>query len=277
MTDACAVRDGVLFHAKALTTPFDLTKCFLDVLGRLSQEIYGEESLPRLLAETDHIRYSTTQGTNSVVERKGPMLGLILARGNVLLAQGRPGEVQELLKPVLIDAGVGGRVRWQVELLVLDAIAKADSGDEAAAIRQIGRALSLSSRTGMIRTYVDEGPAAKRLLLKAHASWAENPSHMRLGVPSVHLEVVLDAFGRDGLFRGDEAVLEIATGDRPDLSDRERDVLKAVFVGQSNKQIARELGVAESTVAWHLRNIYSKLNVTRRTEAVAAALAHSLF
>ncbi|MCE9648475.1 MAG: LuxR C-terminal-related transcriptional regulator [Parvibaculum sp.] len=201
----------------------------------------------------------------------------VLARGGLLLAQGRPEEVQELLKPVLIDAGVCGRVRWQIELLVLDAIAKADSGDEPAAIRQIGRALSLSSRTGMIRTYVDEGPAAKRLLLKAHASWAENPSHMRLGVPSVHLELVLDAFGRDGLFRGDAAVLEIATGERPDLSDRERDVLKAVFVGQSNKQIARELGVAESTVAWHLRNIYSKLNVTRRTEAVAAALAHSLF
>jgi N-methylhydantoinase A len=81
LTDACAVRDGALFHAKALTTPFDLTKCFLDVLGKLSTEVYGEENLHRLLAETDYIRYSTTQGTNAVVERKGPRLGLILAKG----------------------------------------------------------------------------------------------------------------------------------------------------------------------------------------------------
>jgi N-methylhydantoinase A/oxoprolinase/acetone carboxylase beta subunit len=107
LTDACAVRDGALFHAKALTTPFDLTKCFLDVLSRLSQEIYGEESLPRLLAETDHIRYSTTQGTNSVVERKGPMLGLILARGmDVTSMNPTPDEKS------LFDALVGERVQF---------------------------------------------------------------------------------------------------------------------------------------------------------------------
>jgi N-methylhydantoinase A/oxoprolinase/acetone carboxylase beta subunit len=107
LTDACAVRDGALFHAKALTTPFDLTKCFIDVLGRLSQEIYGEESLPRLLAETDHIRYSTTQGTNSVVERKGPMLGLILARGMEVSSMSPTPDEKSLF-----DALVGERVQF---------------------------------------------------------------------------------------------------------------------------------------------------------------------
>lgn len=106
LTDACAVRDGALFHAKALTTPFDLTKCFLDVLGQLSREIYGEESLPRLLAETDHIRYSTTQGTNSVVERKGPMLGLVLARGMDVTAMSPTPDERSLF-----DALVGERVQ----------------------------------------------------------------------------------------------------------------------------------------------------------------------
>ncbi|MDD3765029.1 MAG: hydantoinase/oxoprolinase family protein [Nevskiales bacterium] len=81
LTDACAVHGGALYHAKALTTPYDLTKCFLDVLTRLSGEIYGGEDLVRLLSESEHIRYSTTQGTNAVVERKGPMLGLLLSRG----------------------------------------------------------------------------------------------------------------------------------------------------------------------------------------------------
>lgn len=83
LTDAIAVRDGTFYRAKALTTPHDLSKCFIDSIAALSREIYGSESLQRLLAETQIIRYSTTQGTNALVQArdKGPRLGLLLAAG----------------------------------------------------------------------------------------------------------------------------------------------------------------------------------------------------
>lgn len=80
-TDVC-IRDGRrIVHAKTPTTPHDLTQCFVSSLRRASQELYGDEDLGRLLRETDYLRYSTTAGTNAVVERKGVPVGLIVERG----------------------------------------------------------------------------------------------------------------------------------------------------------------------------------------------------
>lgn len=73
-TDVC-VRDGErVVHAKSPTTPHDLTQCFVGVLTRVSRELYGEEDLSRFIRDIDYIRYSTTSGTNAVVERKGTPL-----------------------------------------------------------------------------------------------------------------------------------------------------------------------------------------------------------
>ena len=53
-----------------------------------------------------------------------------------------------------------------------------------------------------------------------------------------------------------------------DLSKRERDVVELLLQGKSNKQIAITLGIAETTVEFHLRNVYAKLQVRSRTEAI---------
>jgi DNA-binding NarL/FixJ family response regulator len=55
------------------------------------------------------------------------------------------------------------------------------------------------------------------------------------------------------------------------LSDRELTILKALAGGQSNKQIAQQLWLAEQTVKFHLTNIYRKLGVSSRTEALRCA------
>lgn len=52
------------------------------------------------------------------------------------------------------------------------------------------------------------------------------------------------------------------------FSEREKEVIKILLEGKSNKQIALTLGISESTVEYHLRNIYRKLQVNSRTEAV---------
>lgn len=81
-TDVCVRDDGEqVFHAKSATTPHDLTQCFVDGLSRASEKIYGEADLPRLLRETDYLRYSTTAGTNAVVERRGTPAALIVEKG----------------------------------------------------------------------------------------------------------------------------------------------------------------------------------------------------
>ena len=58
-------------------------------------------------------------------------------------------------------------------------------------------------------------------------------------------------------------------GSAPDLSQREVEVLEKLARGLPNAEIAAELTVSENTVRFHLKNIYEKLNVTNRTEAVA--------
>ena len=52
------------------------------------------------------------------------------------------------------------------------------------------------------------------------------------------------------------------------LSNRERDVVKLVLEGKSNKQIASSLHITENTVEFHLKNIYSKYQVSSRTELI---------
>jgi DNA-binding NarL/FixJ family response regulator len=58
-----------------------------------------------------------------------------------------------------------------------------------------------------------------------------------------------------------------AERDRPELSERERQVLRCVAQGKPNKLIARELGISEKTVKTHLTHIFQQIGVTDRTQA----------
>ncbi|MFS8037929.1 hydantoinase/oxoprolinase family protein [Xanthobacter sp. AM11] len=78
LTDICILSDDQVRKTKVLTTPYDLSKCFFEGLTKASGVLYGAPDVKRLLEEVDLIRYSTTQGTNAICERKGPRLGLIL-------------------------------------------------------------------------------------------------------------------------------------------------------------------------------------------------------
>ncbi len=61
-----------------------------------------------------------------------------------------------------------------------------------------------------------------------------------------------------------------------ELSLREREVLQHLAKGLSNKEIARALSVSENTVKTHLANVYAKLGVGRRVEALKAARERGL-
>ena len=58
------------------------------------------------------------------------------------------------------------------------------------------------------------------------------------------------------------------------LSDREQEVLRLVAAGKANKNIARELGIAERTVKAHLTNVFQRIGVTDRTQAALWARDH---
>ncbi len=112
LTDICIFADGKVEKTKVLTTPYDLSRCFFEGIQKASRVLYGSEDVKRLLEEVDLIRYSTTQGTNAICERKGPPLGLVLDGGSrdlpAILAERDP-EVWNALvgdRVVFLDAAV---------------------------------------------------------------------------------------------------------------------------------------------------------------------------
>ena len=62
--------------------------------------------------------------------------------------------------------------------------------------------------------------------------------------------------------------------DTPQLTPRQRELLRLVAAGHTNTQIARRLGLSEGTVRTHLKNIYTRLNVSSRTAAVTHTFPH---
>lgn len=78
LTDVCAFDGTRVYHAKTLTTPHDLTECLMAALAALAQQTDADGDLLRLVGSIDHLRYSTTQGTNAIAQRKGPRLGLLV-------------------------------------------------------------------------------------------------------------------------------------------------------------------------------------------------------
>ncbi len=93
LTDVCIIDSDGVRYTKTLTTPFDLSRCLFDGLAKASVLLYDEPRTAALLQTTDRIRYSTTQGTNALVQRKGPRLGLLTT--DATLVEGLAATVEE--------------------------------------------------------------------------------------------------------------------------------------------------------------------------------------
>jgi LuxR family maltose regulon positive regulatory protein len=179
---------------------------------------------------------------------------LILAT-RVLLHQERWDEATRLADALFAEAVGKERVPSQIVLLVLRAQAEAGRGHMDVAVNTMQRALEIASRPRFIRPFLEDGARVLPILERAAARVADRDFAL----------LVLSAF--DVPVRIQPL---IATGIEP-LSDREVEVLRLVAEGESNQSAARRLFVAPSTVKKHLENIYAKLGVGGRTQAVARA------
>src|SRR5258708_20973481 len=103
LTDACVIDGARVLRAKTLPPPHDLTQWFGEAGREVSKRIYGQSKLDTLLEQVDYIRYSTTQGTNAVVQRKGPRLGLIVRAGTTVQELIRNDAERELLQAMVAD------------------------------------------------------------------------------------------------------------------------------------------------------------------------------
>jgi len=178
---------------------------------------------------------------------------LTLARS--YMAQGQFDQAQAVLDPVVATAQAMGRVAILIEAQVLRAIVDEARGNSAEAIEAIQEALTQATPGGYLRTFVDAGTALKTLLIKVapHLPYAEK---------------ILAAFSH----QQPPSISNVRSAALVEpLSDRELQVLRLIAEGLANQEIAAQLVVAPSTIKTHINNIYGKLGVQSRTEAIARA------
>jgi LuxR family maltose regulon positive regulatory protein len=149
----------------------------------------------------------------------------------------------------------------QLKVMALQAVAYQVSGDNALAFHVLREVLSLAEPGGYIRTFVDEGPPMGQLLYEA----------LSRGIAPDYVQRLLSAFP----IAEPEPVPSSAANDEliEPLSERELEVVHLIAEGLTNPEIAARLFLSPHTVKAHARNIYGKLNVHNRTQAVARARA----
>jgi len=188
---------------------------------------------------------------------------LPLSQARVYLTQGDPSTALEVLAAWREQVEAKRLEDERLKVLVLQALALQAQGEGDQAVQLLLDALALAEPEGFIRTFVDEGrPMAQ--LLSAAAAQGLFPDYLG------KLLSACDSEQQRADPRSLPPTIPAQTLFHP-LSPRELEVLHLMARGLSNQEISEQLVIAESTVKGHNLNIFGKLQVERRTEAVARA------
>jgi LuxR family maltose regulon positive regulatory protein len=194
-----------------------------------------------------------------------------IALARLRLAQGRSSEAQRLLEQQRARAEAGGRTGRSIEIQGLQAMALEAQERPEQAGAALTEALFLARPEGYVRLFLDMGTRLGELLARvaARGTAAMGP------VTTEYARALLDAFREESATQGRGAAaaalppLSLGEALPEPLTERELDVLALLDEGLTNKEIASRLVIAPSTVKQHLKNIYGKLEVHSRTQAVA--------
>lgn len=174
-----------------------------------------------------------------------------------------------ILESIIQPARASGRTSRLLEALALQALAYQDLGNAEQALTSLEQALSLGSRSGHLRTFTDEGDAMYHVLAASRSRLATDHRG--------YIDRILATFPAE--------LPELAPPDSPEavewltpeaasiepLSERELQVLALIAEGFSNQEIAERLYLSTNTLKAHTQNIYTKLDVHSRVQAVNKA------
>jgi LuxR family maltose regulon positive regulatory protein len=161
------------------------------------------------------------------------------------------------LSKLVVRAEAINEPRAKMEALALQALLFDGQGDRVGALASLSQAVTLAQPSRFIRLFADFGPQMGNLLKDVHAS----------GIAMGFVEQILAAIGQ---------AKSVAASVRRDglieqLTDRELEVLGLLAQRLSDKEIAERLIISAGTVKRHTHNIYEKLDVGSRRDAVAKA------
>jgi LuxR family maltose regulon positive regulatory protein len=181
----------------------------------------------------------------------------------LLIALDRPAEALPLLTRLLEAAIAMGRHGDEIRYRVMMALVQHALGNLQAALGFLGEALTLAEPQGYVRLFVDEGQPMAELLNLAVSN----------NISPDYAGKLLTAFPGDvpgaiSIDRERKASTQLLA---EPLSEREIEVLRLIAEGYKYQEIAERLVVSINTVRHHTRNVYGKLDVNNRTQAIARA------
>lgn len=183
----------------------------------------------------------------------------------VLLAQGKGLEALRLMEAHGRNMEAQVLAQETLKAKVLQSVIHYALGNMDSALQLLREAVAQAQPQGSVRLFVDEGVPMKVLLIRLRHETDI----------AQYVAQLLAAFGtqapgrsRDDRTRG-ATLSALPPGT---FSQRELEILRLIQEGHSNQKISESLFLSLSTVKWHNQNIFSKLDVQRRTEAVARAL-----
>lgn len=190
--------------------------------------------------------------TETVVYQRELQL-VVLAR--YLIADKKPEKAIPLLQRLADSARAMGRFGNLIEDLAILASAYQHCGNQEKALTTLQEALALGATEQFIRSFADEGETMADLIKQL----APHSHH------ATYIREILEAIDRSAAHASNQDMLF------EELSERELEVLRLLAVGLSNREIAEQLIIGNSTVKTHTLNIYRKLDTRNRTEAVTRA------
>lgn len=230
----------------------------LDAAEEFVRRHHRVRQMPAVAAA--RVRILLHQGNLPAAARLAQAHNLPISQARVCLAQGDLSTTLVLLAPVRQRAEAKGWADERLAVMVLQAVALQAHGETDEAAQLLGEALTLAEPGGLIRIFVDEGDAMRRLLRHAAAR----------GVAGAYTRRLLAAFDTPAQPVATAAPAATAGLIEP-VTAREVEILRLVAAGMRNQEIADQLVISLPTVKRHIANAYGKLGVSHRTEAVARA------
>ena len=151
-----------------------------------------------------------------------------------------------------------GHLKPNIRYAILKSFAYRGKGNYPKAFQHLHQAILLSLSSGFVRSFIDGGSELEDIL----QLYMQSPEYEDSPDEHKHQTKKIATYFVDSD--------ELGATDQL-LSRREQEVLEYLAQGSSNKVIARNIGVSENTVRFHLKNIFTKLQVNNRLLAVSAA------